>query len=63
MGRAHFVKLLASGGAAGTKIDILGTNLTGGTSVTFQWDRCYVHCSFGFVNYCNRAYRSNQRHG
>jgi len=36
MGLAPFVKLLPSGGAVGATIDILGSNLTGATSVTFN---------------------------
>jgi uncharacterized protein (TIGR03437 family) len=36
MGLPPFVKLLPSGGTVGTTIDILGTNLTGSTSVTFN---------------------------
>ena len=63
MGLSPFVETQPTSGQVGTPVTILGTNLTGATSVTFNGTCSDVQRCLGFRNHHHRPHRRNYRHG
>ena len=64
VGLGPFVETQTTSGKVGKAVKILGTNLTGATSVTFNGNgRCQLQGRLGFFNHDHRSSRCDHWHG